>query len=208
MTKTALVVIDVQNDFLEGGSLGVDGSLPIVPLINEIRKNPLFSEIIFTQDWHPKGHVSFASAHPGHKPMDVITLPDGTEQTLWPDHCVQDSEGAAFPANLVVLPTDYIVHKGTNKDVDSYSAFFDNKRIHKTSLEDYLHKKGITTLYFCGLCLDFCVFYSAMDSHSVGFKTYCILDACGSIGAESAAKAKEDMKGSSIILLNSSEIPQ
>lgn len=164
MTK-ALIVIDVQNDFCPGGALAVPGGDEIVDGINAMM--PEFDAVVLTQDWHPAGHSSFASSHDGQDPMSVIEMPYGP-QVLWPDHCIQGSEGAAFHSGLRV-DGDLIIRKGFNPAIDSYSAFFENDHTTPTGLEGYLRTRGITELTLVGLALDFCVNYSAVDAAKLGF---------------------------------------
>ena len=161
--RSALLVIDVQNDFTPGGQLAVpDGDL-IVPLINHL--GGLFKQVIIAQDWHPTGHASFASSHPGRKPYEVIQLPYG-EQTLWPDHCVQGTTGAGFHPELNLPHAQLIIRKGCNPDIDSYSAFLEADRRTTTGLAGYLKERGIDTVYMVGLALDFCVMFSALDARA------------------------------------------
>ncbi|SEP64036.1 nicotinamidase/pyrazinamidase [Loktanella sp. DSM 29012] len=162
---SALIVIDVQNDFCPGGALAVSGGDDVVTGINALMDD--FSTVILTQDWHPAGHSSFASSHPGQAPMDLITMPYGP-QVLWPDHCVQGTAGAAFHPDLRT-DGDLIIRKGYNPAIDSYSAFFENDQTTPTGLEGYLKSRGITRLTMVGLALDFCVNYSAVDAARLGF---------------------------------------
>lgn len=169
MVKT-LIIVDTQNDFMPSGSLPVPDGDAIVPEINH--KMAEFDLVVATQDWHPKEHMSFASSHSGKKPYDVITL-NGLEQTLWPDHCVQGTQGAEFHPRLNQNPIVAIFRKGTDKQVDSYSGFFDNHRQHNTGLAGYLRERKATTLYFCGLAADICVYYTIQDALAEGFE--CVL---------------------------------
>ena len=175
-----LVVIDVQNDFLPGGSLQVAGSDVIVPVINRIMGR--FDLVVAAQDWHPQNHGSFASNHSGRKPFDEIEL-NGVRQILWPDHCVQGSRGAGFSAALETRPIEAIFRKGTDPGIDSYSAFFDNARRKSTGLADYLRGKGATDLFLCGLAGDICVYYSALDALEQGFRVAFIRDAATPLDA-------------------------
>lgn len=161
----ALVVIDMQNDFCPGGALAVTGGDDIVDGINALMAD--FETVILTQDWHPAGHSSFASSHPGAAPMQVVDMPYGP-QVLWPDHCIQGTPGAAFHQGLRT-DGDLIIRKGYNPAIDSYSAFFENDHTTPTGLEGYLRTRGITTLTMVGLALDFCVNYSAVDAAKLGF---------------------------------------
>jgi len=163
----ALLIIDVQNDFCPGGALAVPEGDEIVAGINALMAD--FSAVILTQDWHPAGHSSFASSHEGKAPYDVIDMPYGP-QVLWPDHCIQGSEGAAFHAELNVDRADMIIRKGYNPAIDSYSALFENDRKTPTGLEGYLKTRGITQLTLAGLATDFCVNFSAVDAAKAGFE--------------------------------------
>jgi nicotinamidase/pyrazinamidase len=164
----ALLVIDVQYDFCPGGALAVAGGDEIVPGINALMEE--FPAVILTQDWHPEGHSSFASQHPGRSPMEMIEMPYGP-QVLWPDHCIQGSRGAAFHDDLNVTRADLIVRKGFRHAVDSYSAFFENDHVTPTGLEGYLRTRGISKLTLVGLATDFCVNFSAVDAAKLGFET-------------------------------------
>jgi nicotinamidase/pyrazinamidase len=169
----ALFLIDLQNDFCPGGSLAVAGGDAIVPGVNAIAER--FEHVIVTQDWHPTGHVSFASSHPGSEPYDTITLPYGP-QTLWPDHCVQESHGAALHAGLRVPHTEMVLRKGFRKHIDSYSAFLENDHRTGTGLAGYLRERGMKRLFFAGLAFDFCVGFSAIDGQKMGFESHVIGD--------------------------------
>ena len=162
----ALIVIDVQNDFCPGGALAVTEGDVIVPGINALMDT--FDAVVLTQDWHPAGHSSFASSHEGAAPMSLIEMPYGP-QVLWPDHCIQGTEGAAFHAGLNTTRADLIIRKGFNPAIDSYSAFFENDHTTPTGLEGYLRTRGINRLTMVGLALDFCVNYSAVDAARLGF---------------------------------------
>lgn len=165
MTR-ALIVIDLQNDFCPGGALAVPGGDEIVSGINDLMAG--FPAVILTQDWHPAGHSSFASSHGGKAPYEMIDMPYGP-QVLWPDHCVQGTEGAAFHAKLNTTRADLIIRKGLNPAIDSYSAFFENDRTTATGLDGYLRTRGITDLTLAGLATDFCVHFSAIDAAKLGF---------------------------------------
>jgi nicotinamidase/pyrazinamidase len=202
--RSALLVIDVQNDFTPGGQLAVPEGNLIVPLIN--RLSGLFKQVIIAQDWHPAGHASFASSHPGRKPHDVIQLPYG-EQVLWPDHCVQGTVGAEFHAELKLPHAQLIIRKGCNPDIDSYSAFLEADRRTTTGLAGYLKERGIDTLYMVGLALDFCVMYSALDARAAGFNAFVVLDACRAIDMEgSLAAAMERMQTAGVGLIQSNQL--
>jgi nicotinamidase/pyrazinamidase len=186
----ALIVIDVQSDFCPGGALAVAGGDAVVPAINALMDD--FGCIVLTQDWHPPGHRSFASAHPGQAPFATVAMPYGP-QTLWPDHCVQGTAGAAFHPGLRTNPAALILRKGMNPAVDSYSAFFENDRTTPTGLDGWLRARGITGLTLAGLATDFCVAYSALDGARLGFQVSVRQDLCraidlnGSLAAQQAA---------------------
>ncbi|WP_034920025.1 bifunctional nicotinamidase/pyrazinamidase [Gillisia sp. CAL575] len=186
----ALVIIDLQNDFIPGGSLAVHGGDEIVPIINELQHK--FDLVIATQDWHPLDHSSFAENHSGNKEFEVIKL-NGIDQTLWPVHCVQNSKGAAFSPELNSEKIEAIFRKGTNKEIDSYSGFYDNAHLKSTGLSGYLKDKGVTKLYFCGLAADYCVYYSIMDALNEGFEAILIEDATKAISEEKFIEAKKDI---------------
>jgi len=168
-------MVDLQNDFCKGGSLEVQEGDAVIPLANELQK--YFDLIIVTKDWHPQNHMSFASNHPGKKVGDVMIV-HGISQVLWPDHCVQHSKGAELHPNLDLESIDHIVHKGTQKTIDSYSAFFDNEHLRSTELANYLQKHNVSDVYIMGLATDYCVKYSCLDAVQLGFNTYMIEDAC------------------------------
>ena len=196
--SNALVIIDVQNDFCSGGALAVPGGEEVVPAINGMVND--FDAVILTQDWHPAGHSSFASSHPGKNPMELIEMPYGP-QVLWPDHCVQGSSGAAFHPNLRT-DGDLIIRKGYRSGIDSYSAFFENDRTTPTGLEGYLRTRGIDQLTLCGLATDFCVNYSALDAARLGFRTSVALAACRGIDLDGSMHAAlEAMRANSVTLI-------
>jgi len=203
-SRTALLVIDVQNDFTPGGQLAVPEGDLIVPLINRLARQ--FTQVVMAQDWHPTGHASFASSHPGHQPYDVIQLPYG-EQTLWPDHCLQSTAGAEFHRELDLPHAQLIIRKGCNPDIDSYSAFLEADRRTTTGLAGYLKERGIDTVYMVGLALDFCVMFSALDARAAGFNAYVVLDACRAIDLNgSLATAIERMQDAGVGLIQSTEL--
>jgi nicotinamidase/pyrazinamidase len=203
-SRTALLVIDVQNDFIPGGSLPVPEGERIVPLINQLALQ--FQQVVIAQDWHPRGHASFASSHPGRQPYDVIQLPYG-EQTLWPDHCVQASAGAEFHPELDLPHAQLVIRKGCNPDIDSYSAFLEADRRTTTGLAGYLSERGIDTIYMVGLALDFCVMYSALDARAAGFNAVVVLDACRAIDLDgSLAAAIERMQVAGVKLIQSTDL--
>jgi nicotinamidase/pyrazinamidase len=175
ISSSALVIVDVQVDFCPGGKLAVEGGDEIVPIINSFSSR--FPYVAATRDWHPQGHASFASSHPGKLPYqegDVF----GIQQTLWPDHCVQGSRGAEFHPSLDIRPIRCILHKGTNPRIDSYSAFFENDRKTPTGLEPLLKGLGFETLFICGIATDVCVYFTVLDALRLGFTVFLIEDAC------------------------------
>ena len=203
-SDAVLVVVDVQNCFLPGGSLAVKDGDQVIPVINRIAAG--FENVVMTQDWHTVGHVSFASSHPGKKPFDVIKLPYG-DQVLWPDHCVQGTEGAELSQRLVVPRAQLIIRKGFNKDVDSYSAFLEADRKTSTGLAGYLKERNISKAFLTGLATDFCVAWSALDARRAGLEVYVIEDACRGIDAAgSLAKAWADMEKAGCKRIQSSDL--
>jgi nicotinamidase/pyrazinamidase len=178
MNGKALIVIDVQNDFCPGGKLAVAEGDAILPAVNRLIGE--FDHVVLTQDWHPAGHSSFASAHPGKQAYEEIDMPYG-RQTLWPDHCVQGTEGADFHPGLVWTKAELVIRKGFRPGIDSYSAFFENDHKTPTGLGGYLKERGIGTVTLCGLATDFCVAYSALDAVALGFKADVHLEACRGI---------------------------
>ena len=188
----ALIVIDVQNDFCPGGALAVAGGDEIVPRINDLLGE--FTVKVLTQDWHPADHSSFAANHPGAEPFSMTDMPYGP-QVLWPTHCVQGSEGAAFHAGLHTDPADLIIRKGFRPEIDSYSAFFENDQKTPTGLEGYLRTRGVTDLTLVGLATDFCVAYSAIDAATLGFNVTVLEGACRAIDLDgSLADARDKMR--------------
>lgn len=185
----ALIGIDIQNDFCPGGALAVAGGDAVVPRVNALMDS--FATIVLTQDWHPAGHASFAANHPGRAPFDSIAMPYG-EQTLWPTHCVQGSEGAAFHPALRTDPAQMIIRKGFRPGIDSYSAFFENDRTTPTGLEGYLRSRGITEVTLAGLATDFCVAFSALDAARLGFAVTVDLAACRGIDLNGSLAAMLD----------------
>jgi nicotinamidase/pyrazinamidase len=188
----ALLLIDLQPDFMPGGALAVPGGDEILPLVNSLAER--FDHVLLTQDWHPFGHISFASTHEGQQPYAQIQAPYGP-QTLWPDHCVQHTAGAALHPALDIPHAELILRKGFRSEIDSYSAFVENDRTTATGLAGYLRERGLTRLFLAGLAYDFCVRFSAIDGKALGFETIVIEDACravglpGSVDATSAAFA-------------------
>ena len=184
--KDVLIVVDVQNDFCPGGRLAVQKGDEVVPLVNEIAKR--FENVVLTQDWHPAGHRSFATSHPGTKPFDTIELPYG-EQVLWPDHCVQGGEGAALHKDLSVPHAQLVIRKGYHKEVDSYSAFVEADGKIKTGLDGYLRERRIKRVFVCGLATDFCVAWTALDARKLGLDAAVVEDACRAIDLQGSLAA-------------------
>ena len=185
-----LIIIDVQNDFIPGGSLAVPGGDEIVAVINQLQ--PKFDLIIGTQDWHPHNHSSFAINHQGKKEFETIDL-QGHSQVLWPVHCVQNSEGAEFHKDLDTTRIETIFRKGTNPEIDSYSGFYDNAHLKSTGLSGYLKEKGANDLYFCGLAGEYCVYFSIKDALSEGFQATLIEDATRALNLSDFEAAKRDI---------------
>jgi nicotinamidase/pyrazinamidase len=181
-----LLVVDIQNDFCPGGSLAVPRGDEVVPLINALA--PKFHHVVLTQDWHPRGHLSFASSHPGKQPFQTIEVAYGT-QVLWPDHCVQGTAGAAFRDDLRIPHAELVLRKGYHREIDSYSAFYENDRQTATGLGGYLRQRGLTRVFLAGLAFDFCVRYSAEDAHREGFTAIVIEDACRGIDVDGSVAA-------------------
>ncbi len=190
--NAGLIVIDLQNDFCPGGALAVAGGDEIVPLVNRLIGS--FEHVVLTQDWHPAGHSSFASTHPGQAPFAAVQMAYGS-QTLWPDHCVQGTPGAEFHRDLAWTKAELVIRKGFRKAIDSYSAFYENDRKTPTGLAGYLRERGLTKLALVGLATDFCVAYSALDAARLGFETTVLLDACRAIDLNgSLATARRQMQ--------------
>lgn len=183
---SALLVVDVQNDFCPGGALAVPGGDELPALINELSQR--FAHVILTQDWHPPGHLSFASSHPGAKPYSTIELPYGP-QVLWPDHCVQSTPGADFHPGLRVDHCELIIRKGHHREIDSYSAFFENDRATPTGLAGYLRERGLGRLSIVGLATDFCVAHTAIDARRLGFQATVVESACRAIDLHGSLEA-------------------
>jgi nicotinamidase/pyrazinamidase len=186
----ALLVIDIQNDFLPGGSLAVADGDAVIPVVNALQ--PYFDLVVATQDWHPAGHGSFAASYPGRQPFELHEL-GGLPQVLWPTHCVQNTPGAALAEALDQRRIEAIFRKGTDPQIDSYSGFYDNGHRKSTSLADYLRGRGVTQVYVAGLAADYCVFYTAQDALAEGFATFLIKDATRAISAEGFEKAKAEV---------------
>jgi nicotinamidase/pyrazinamidase len=196
----ALLVVDVQNDFLPGGALAVPDGDKVIPVINRLLDQ--FDLVLATQDWHPANHGSFAANHPGHKPGDVVDL-NGIPQVLWPVHCVKGTSGAAFSSQLRTDRFARVFQKGIDPEIDSYSGFFDNGRKRSTGLGEYLRDRKVDELFICGLATDYCVKFSALDSINAGIRTRVIADACRGVnlkpGDSAAAIAEMGEAGAKIV---------
>jgi nicotinamidase/pyrazinamidase len=198
MAGQALIVIDMQYDFCPGGALAVEGGDAIIPVINRLIAD--HAHVVLTQDWHPSGHSSFASSHPGRAPFETVDMAYGP-QTLWPDHCVQGSRGASFHDALEWTKAELVIRKGFRPDIDSYSAFFENDHKTPTGLGGYLRERGISDVVLCGLATDFCVAFSAIDAARQGLATSVRLDACRGIDlGGSMAAMTEAMRREGVVL--------
>ena len=199
-SDVALIVVDVQNDFCPGGALAVSGGDEVVAPINRLIQK--FENVVLTQDWHPAGHSSFASTHPGSAPFATIEMPYGP-QTLWADHCVQGSSGAAFHKDLAWTKAQLVIRKGFRKPIDSYSAFFENDHKTSTGLTGYLRERGITRVVLAGLATDFCVGFSALDAAQLGLSASVVMDAARAIDLKgSLAAAEKNMRAAGVALTN------
>jgi len=197
---SVLIIVDVQNDFCPGGALAVPGGDEIVPVVNALARR--FDNVVLTQDWHPAGHISFATSHAGKTPFDLIELPYGP-QVLWPEHCVQGSAGAAFHDGLDVPHAQMIVRKGCRRSVDSYSGFLEADRATPTGLGGYLKERGLARVFIVGLATDFCVAWTALDARRLGLEAIVVEDACRGIDAPTVpggtlAKAWADMRAAGV----------
>ena len=201
----ALIVVDVQNDFLPGGALAVPRGDEIIPLVNQLQKQ--FELVVATQDWHPPDHGSFAANHPGKKPGDRIML-EGIEQILWPVHCVQNTPGAEFASGLKTKQFARIFQKGVDPGIDSYSTFFDNAHRRSTGLADYLNQRDVTDVYLVGLATDYCVKHSVLDARQLGLNAHVIVDACRGIDLApgDVDLALKEMKASGARILHSGDL--
>ena len=201
----ALILVDIQNDFIPGGALAVAEGDQIIPIVNELQRR--FDLVVATQDYHPPEHGSFAVHHLGRDPGDKIDL-HGLEQTLWPGHCIQGTPGADFAPELNRARWDRIFPKGTEPTIDSYSGFFDNGHRKATGLAEYLRERGVTDVYIAGLATDYCVKFTALDAQALGFQTHLIEDACRGVNLkpEDVAKAVEEMRAAGVHITNSREI--
>jgi len=204
--KNALIIVDVQNDFCEGGSLAVPKGNEVIPVINDLLQRVKFHTVILTQDFHPDNHTSFAINHKDAKEFTEIKLEDGSNQMMWPAHCVQGSKGAEFHSELEVKPEYIIVQKGKNHLVDSYSGFWDNEKKAKTELETKLKENGITNVFVCGLALDYCVGYTALDAVTCGFDTKLIIDAARGIEDKSITKMCKKLDEAGVKIVQSKDI--
>jgi nicotinamidase/pyrazinamidase len=201
---SVLLVIDVQNSFLPGGSLAVKDGDQVVPVINRIAER--FAHVVMTQDWHPAGHSSFASVHPGKRPFEAIDLAYG-KQVLWPDHCVQGTDGAALAKDLSIPQAELILRKGFHQDIDSYSAFTEADGKTTSGLAAYLRARQLERVFVAGLATDFCVAWSALDARKAGFETFIIEDACRAIDTEgSLANAWSNMDKAGVKRIQSTDI--
>jgi nicotinamidase/pyrazinamidase len=204
MPGSALIVIDVQNDFCPGGALAVPKGDEVVRPINRLIE--AFDHVVLTQDWHPKGHSSFASSHSGGAPFTNVAMAYG-EQTLWPDHCVQGTPGADFHRDLAWTKAELIIRKGFRTAIDSYSAFFENDRATPTGLGGYLRERGLRRLVMAGLATDFCVAYSALDAARLGFEVAVAMDACRALDLGGSLKsAEEQMRAAGVRLTESAQL--
>jgi nicotinamidase/pyrazinamidase len=196
--REVLIVVDVQNDFCPGGALAVPQGDAVVPAVNRLAGQ--FAHVVLTQDWHPPGHASFASAHPGKRPFESIEVAYG-QQILWPDHCVQGTEGAAFHPGLAVVHAELVLRKGFRPEIDSYSAFRENDRRTPTGLAAYLRERGFERLTVCGLATDFCVLFSALDAREAGFEVQLATNACRGVDLDgSLARAMRAMAEAGVTL--------
>lgn len=198
-----LILIDIQNDFMPSGSLAVPEGDKIVPIINNLISK--FDLVLATQDWHPATHKSFASNHEGKNEFETIKL-NGLQQKLWPDHCVQDTNGAEFHPELNMKPIEAIFRKGMDPEIDSYSGFYDNGHKKSTGLTGYLREKEATELYFCGLAADICVYFSIQDAVKAGFSVTLIEDASRALDEAEFEKAKQDMLKNDVKIISSNDL--
>ncbi len=200
-----LILVDLQNDFVPGGALAVPRGDEVVPLANRLAER--FDLVVATQDWHPANHGSFATEHQGREPGDTIEL-GGLEQILWPVHCVQETSGAEFVEALDMDPVKKIFQKGTQRDIDSYSGFFDNGHRRATGLGDYLKEQSVIDVYVLGLATDYCVKFTALDARSLGFRTHLVEDACRGVDLTpgDVDRAVEEMRATGVRVLNSREL--
>jgi nicotinamidase/pyrazinamidase len=186
-----LIIVDVQNDFIPGGALSVPHGEQVIAVINKVQEK--FDLVVATQDWHPQGHLSFASNHQGKKPFEKLIL-NGLDQVLWPDHCVQNTWGAEFHKDLKTERIEAIFRKGVDVEIDSYSGFFDNGRKKSTGLNGYLKEKGAKDLYFVGLAGDICVYHTVVDALSEGFNVHVIEEGCRSLAEKTFLRQKSELR--------------
>jgi len=200
--STALILVDLQNDFLPGGALGVPDGDQVIPVANRVQ--PLFDVVVASQDWHPADHGSFAASHPGRQPGEQIEL-EGLPQILWPTHCVQESEGARLAPELDTSLLNQVFFKGIEPQIDSYSCFYDNGHRRSTGLADYLRDRGVDTVYLLGLATDYCVKFSALDAIAEGFAVHLILDGCRGIDLEpgDVERALEELQEVGVVIISS-----
>ncbi len=203
--KSALLIIDMQYDFMEGGSLEVKQANSIVNTINQLAQKD-WGVVVASKDWHPQNHVSFASNNKGSQVFETITLPDGTQQVMWPDHCVQGSHGSEIHKDVDASRINHIVLKGQNPQVDSYSAFFDNNHLQKTDMEKILKKYDITTIYVVGLARDYCVRWTALDGQKLGYKTYFVWDATKPVDPSSNDAIAKELKDNKVEIIESKDL--
>lgn len=202
-SNEALVVIDMQNDFMPGGALAVARGDEIIPVINRLARS--FEHVVFAQDWHPREHVSFAANHVGRKPFDRLALAHG-EQVLWPVHCVQGTTGAAFHAGLDVPHARLVLRKGYRREIDSYSAFIEADHHSTTGLAAYLRESGVTRVWCCGVATDYCVAWTALDARTAGFEAVVVDDACRAIDLDgSLERAWRDMRAAGVVRMLADE---
>lgn len=210
-TDTAFVIVDPQNDFCPGGKLAVGGGDEIIPVVNQLKKH--FALTVLTQDWHPAGHKSFASAHPGRADYELIQAQYG-EQRLWPDHCLQNSKGADFHADLEIAKRDLVLRKGSNPEIDSYSAFFENDRKTQPRFDDgqsfaeKMKANGVRRLVFSGLAFDYCVGWNAYDAKQEGFDVIVVMDATRSISADGEKSMLEKLQNSGVRIVSAQDLPR
>ena len=202
----ALLLVDLQNDFLPGGALAVPDGEAVIPIANRLMAR--FQTVVASQDWHPANHRSFAAQHPGHHVGETVEL-NGCRQVLWPVHCVQDSPGAAFTATLNTDRTTRVVQKGTDREIDSYSAFFDNGHLKQTELHDYLQAMEVTSLAVLGLATDYCVKFTVLDALELSYKVTVVVDAIRGVdlGEGDCASALQEMSAAGAMMVNSADLP-
>jgi nicotinamidase/pyrazinamidase len=201
----ALILVDLQNDFMPGGALAVTGGDQIIPVVNRLQRQ--FELVVATQDWHPANHGSFAANHAGRQVFDLASL-GGLPQVLWPSHCVQGTSGAEFAAGLDSTRISKVVHKGTDPEIDSYSGFFDNGHSKATGLADYLHGRHVSDVHVVGLATDYCVKFTALDARKLGFATYLIADACRGVDLKpgDVERAIEEMQAAGVQVVHSNDV--